>query len=542
VSFIIAQAGTKLYMLNTSGDIELLTLPTGVTLVDDRTPRFAVLAGAVALVNTPTRSLWIDGEGNVELLTIDPPTTAPTVAAGGAGSISGTIRVKYAFAIIDGDSNIIAQSPWSDPSDPVVVTNDEIDVSDLELSTNEAVNARVIARTLDNGDVYFEAFLLEDNTSTTATLDVADAGLPITPIDDEIESPPDNLEIIVEWNSRFWAKAQAGQEEADIDDILFTEESEFWNWRTSQALLAKPRGGDDFGITAFIARRDELGVGKRTKLLKVIGDDEDTFEVRDVTVGNPGAMGVGPCSHESCKVIDDIGYFLTMERGVWAWGPGGIECVSENDAQPWFTTDRFFNRSRFPFAKSRINPVGPCYELCLAAAGSDVEDRWVSYHIKKKKWLGPHLTERFLQIASAGEVADPQELIFPLLGAEDGHLYTMRPELTNDDGEAIDFDVTFRYLGDGVTSKRNWLQPSVTVRAQPSGTMQLRPVVGEIPADGAVATEQAAIDVDLTRPTTPRLRYLGPGRHFRPRFQCNELDVRAKLSGFEIEAIDIGKR
>jgi len=538
MAFAVAQGGSTLYMLSDSGELQELILPTGVTLATDRTPRFAVMNRHVIMVNTPSKTLAIDGDGLVTPMMLQTPITAPTLAAGSGTGITGDIKARVAFARLGGDLAILSMSPFGPESNVVTLTDDNIAVTAIPVSDEPEVNARVIVRNLDDGEVFFEALIIPENTSTTATLSLTDAELPEIPTDIDTDLPPgadgtDYMVLVAEWKGFLWTR---GSRAAEIDDLLFCLDGEFWKWRLADALLADPRGGDEFGITAFIKRRDEFGVGRRGRLLKVVGDDPDNFEMKEVL------PEIGPAGQEACQVIRDIGYFLTMEDGAWAWGPGGIACISDGDSHPWFTTDTYFNRARFPFAKSRVNPQGPKWEICLAAAGSEVEDRWVSYDVSKKKWLGPHLSSAFTSIGSAGTIFDGDNIKFCMFGTDDGYLQRTIPTLKADDGDAIDFDLVGKFHGDGVTAKRNWLRPSVKVLPQASGTLSLIPVVGETPVEGVAPTEQATISIALTRGQHVNLRYGGPGRFYRPRWRCNTLNVRAKLLGYELPHVDIGVR
>jgi len=538
MAFAIVQADDTLYMLSDTGGIQALTLPVGISLATDRPPRFAIMNRHVLVANTPSKTLAIDGDGLVSPMMLQAPVTAPTLAAGSGTGITGAIKARVAFARLAGDQSIIAMSPFGPESNTVTLTDDDIAVTALPVSVEPSCNARVIVRNVAGGEVFFEAIVVADNTGTTATLSLTDDELPTLPTDVDVDQPPggsgsDTMVLIAEWKGFLWGR---GSLDAEIDELVFSLDGEFWKWRLSDALLADPKGGDAFGITAFIKRRDEFGVGRRGRLLKVIGDDPDNFEMKEVLAG------IGPAGHEGCQVIRDVGYFLSMEDGAWAWGPGGVQCISDNDSHPWFTTDDFFNRALFPNAVSRINPKGPKWELCLAAAGSTVLDRWVSYDIGRKKWLGPHTSSAFTSIGAAGTVYDEDVIRFCMFGNQDGYLRRTVDTLQNDDGSAIDFDVTGKFHGDGVIAKRNWLQPSVTVKPQASGTLSLIPSVGEVPADGASATEQAAISIALTRGQHNRLRYGGAGRFYRPRWRCNTLNVRAKLLGYELPYIDIGER
>src|SRR5262245_9538228 len=479
------QARPSLYMLGDDRSIEQLTLPTGVELATDKQPRFAIMNQRVIMVHSPTHSLIIDGLGAVRKLITSAPLTAATVAAGAGTGITGSVNVMVAFATLNGDGSIRTMIPFGPVSNSVTLANQNISVTALPVSTDAEVNARVIIRNVAGGSVYFEALIVPDNSSTTATLSLTDAALPTLPTDTDTFVPPgsDNVSrarLVCEWKGALWLVSDQLDE---IDDLVFSRDGEFWKFRLEDALLAPPRGGDAFGATAFLKRRDELGVGRRGRLPKVIGSDPETFEVKEVVEAS------GPCSQEACQVIRDRAFYLTMEDGVWVWDASGAKCITEGDVHPWFTTDNYFNRSRFPYAKSRINPHGPTFDLCLATVGSDREDTWVSYHINEGKWLGPHETDAFAEIGCAGQVADEDVLKFSLFGDTEGYLWRAERTLMDDDGEAIVLEIIGKHHGNAVVAKRNWLQPSVTIKAQDSGTIELFASIGEVPANDAPPVE-----------------------------------------------------
>src|SRR5262245_33276440 len=113
MALAIIQAGSSLQRLNQDGELETLTLPTGVTLRSDIPPRWEVFDNRVVLVNTPSRPLTIDADGVVRVLTPNAPRMAPVLTGPASGSLTGTYRAKLTNRILDDDGNVIAESDYS---------------------------------------------------------------------------------------------------------------------------------------------------------------------------------------------------------------------------------------------------------------------------------------------------------------------------------------------------------------------------------------------------------------------------------------------
>ncbi len=87
--FTLLQTGNMLKTVNTDGGLSpALTLPPGVTLATNLTPRFARFKRYIVVVNTPTRPLSVGVDGVVRPLTLAPPSTPVILSAGAAGSES----------------------------------------------------------------------------------------------------------------------------------------------------------------------------------------------------------------------------------------------------------------------------------------------------------------------------------------------------------------------------------------------------------------------------------------------------------------------
>ncbi len=530
--FYIVQGGTTLYKMTTAGVATALTLPTGITLSATNRPRFAILGRVVALVNSPSKNLGIYPDGTVRPLAFKGPASSALVAAGGGTGLTGGYRVWVAFRVRDAISGkLVAESPLSPASASVTLANQNLSVTGVPVSTDAEVTSRVIYRSTAGGSTPFEWLELDGNVATAIIGDDSDAALATLPEDPAVGVPPGTidgfrLELVTAWRNRLWAKST---DPSKADYALYSDEEKVYLWNTDNFLKIKPVGQDERGVTAFMARRDELGIGKRDMLAKVVGVDETDFEI--VTV----VIGVGPVSQEACVVIEDIAYFLG-EDGVYTWDATGVKPISKERVHSWFTTDTYFNRAQFENATARYNPTLHAYELCLAAVGSSTLDRWVTYTIRDGKWWGPHKTGAFT-IAYAANLEDANDQALPVFTGTDGIIYKPQAAFTDGASTAIDFDVDTKFFsGDAPDIFHYWGMLSMITKIQASGTLTITPKVG-----GLDAAAGAAISHALTT-GRERLRRLGVGRMCQLNLRQNTNAIGAQVYGLEAGWHEVGRR
>lgn len=535
--FYLAHAGASLQLVKSDGTIVTLTLPTGVTLGDYRA-RTAVLGSHVAIVNAPSENLWLDADDNaLRRLSSQPPEAAPTLAAGAATGLTGEYNAKVSFAVKNADGDVLRESPLSPQSVPITLANTRLAYSNIPISTDTDVNCRRIYRTAAGGTVYFLAYDLDDNFTTAFDEAMSDDSLSRLPADPALGNPTgtlkgDRLTLIVAWKAHLWAVASR----FDLrDHVIFTDANKFYAWPVENDFPAYPAGEDTFGVTGFLARRDALGVLKRNRLLKIVGSTTDDFEMI-IVVEEQGCV-----APESCVVIRDAGYWLAKD-GVYKWDDSGVVCISRKNVDPWFTSDDFFNRTYFPDAIGAFNPITNCYELGLMSVGSTERDVWVSYHIDKDEWLGPHFTTAFVPTARALLISDGNDLR-PVIGGDDGYLYLQNQSGNKDvAGDGTENIITaliepkWHSLG-APNSVHYWGQLSVLSRIESAGTeMRVTAYVGRLDA-----TAQTNIVLDLTK-GRQRVRRLGVGPLCKLHFEQGQLGKRFMLYGYELPAFEVGVR
>lgn len=530
--FYLTKTASKIYVVTPAGAATEVTLPSGNSILAGRRMRAAVLDRNVVAVNGTTKALWIDPTGVAAVardMAIPTPHAAPTVAAGAAGTLSGTFNCQVAFLVKDASGDVIAHGPYGPLSDDVTVASQKIALTDIPISTHAAVNARRVSRsTTGPGSVQFEWFDIDDNTTSSFSDDLADEALSLLPVQDELGQPPSDLELIVEWKRRLWAKSRN-----DIDNLYYTGDGLFYGWAAANVVPIPPFGNDTTGINGFIRRRDELAVGRIDRIWKIIGDDPENF-ARVILV-----EGTGFAAPDANVTIRDIGYFLSND-GVYRWGPDGVASVSKEKVHGWFSTDDYFNRSEYDQAVGWWDPRFDTYNLLLCAAGTSVLNRWVAYDIPKNRWFGPHKTDAFTP-AFAALLQDANALPMATLAGTNGFLYKMNQATAADDGTAIDLDLTLRHNGRTPDIDKVFLQMSVLTKIESAGTLTITPALG-----GLNASDQSAISHDLTL-GRQRLRHISTeaqavGRILKLRLRNAELNQAVHIYGYEIPFHESGRR
>ena len=537
MAILVVQSGGSLYRMDLSaGTTTTLTLPTDVTLSTTRKPRFAVLNQWTVVVNSPTRNLAIDPEGTIRVLVPKAPTHPPLAVVGSSTGLTGDYIFKASFIITNSDGELLMESPLSSPSITLAATNDDISLSDIALSL-DTISARRIYRTLAGGSAFFHLADVEGNTNATLLDATTDAKLALLPAIPSLSSPPGTLpgirfKNIVEWKSRLWAVAD---DTALIDTVYISDTNKVYAWNNT--VTAYPTGMDASGIIAFAKRKNQLGLLKRDGLWQISGSSSSTgISVTNISVSQIAFGKAGCIAPDSVVTINDKAYWLGKD-GVYEWSDNGVRNVTIDTVGPWFTSDTYFNRSRFVNAFAKYNELRDTYDLHLANAGDSTENRWVSLNLKTGGWYGPHVTAAFTPTHAASCV-DTNNLPMVLVGGSDGVVYTGNSANFRDGAAtAIDFDVYGPWHGlDAPDIEHFWGELSMLSRVEAAGTLTITPTVGRLNSSAG-----AAISHDLTL-GRERLRRLGAGALCRLRLRHNTVNQGVSVFGYEFSVHELGRR
>lgn len=520
--FYILQGGSSLQSMTTAGVLTTLTLPTGVLLDSTKRPRFATFNRYVVLVNSPTRPITVDTEGNVRLLCPRPPRTRLDLSGATAGTLSGTFLAKQSFLVQDTDGNLIAESELGPATTAVTISSKMLKAAAIDLST-DTVSASRLYRSTTNGTTYFPWVDVDGNTQTSVEDDLSDAGLQLVAAP-TLGTPPSNLTLIAEYRARLW-----GVSATEIDTLRFTDASKMYSWPSTFGLTIGRPGSDDRGITGLISRREFLAVGRQDVLFQITGNSSADF--RPVKLKE----NVGIEAPDSVVVYRDTAYWLAKD-GVYSWGDEGIKCLSDGKVRSWFTNDVTFNRSEFKNAVATIDPVTKKYRLLLAAVSQTTLNRWVEYDLEHGTWWGPHLTSGFTPSWTA-TLIDGDNLQIPVFGSTNGFIWKDQSTRTDDTATGIALDVLTKFHDMQTPDIQKYFgQLALISKIQSAGTLTITPYVG-----GLDASAGTAISADMTL-GRERLRRLGTGRFVQLNLTNSTAAQDQELYGYELEFSELGRR
>jgi hypothetical protein len=304
-------------------------------------------------------------------------------------------------------------------------------------------------------------------------------------------------------------------------------------------LAAQPRGTDKEGIIGFLPRKNELGLVKRDGVWQVVGTSPTNYRVVQIAGGDKRAPGFGGgVATDGCIVVNNTGYWLGKD-GIYEWSDSGINNITKDKVNAWFTTDTYFNRSRFPQAFAGYNSQQDMVYFHLAAAGSSSEDRWIGWSRRNKQWYGPHKTDLFTPNATM-LVEDSNNLPALLVGGTNGVIYKAnRSTRTDGASTAIDMDVVGKAHDENSPDiEKYWGEMSVLSKKEASGSVTITPSFGD---DVDTLTASTALTHDLTT-GRERLARLGQGGVMQLRFQQATAGVDTTLLGYEVPNHELGRR
>lgn len=520
----IIQGGSTLKRMTTAGALTSLTLPTNITLDSTKRLRGTVLNNLVILVNSPSENLTIDRFDVVRPLVLPPPATPPVLSAASGGTLTGTFASWLTFIVKDYLGNLISESGFSATSASQAVASEWLKATlPIAPASVTGLGRRVYRSTTGPGTTKFQWIDVDDNTQTAVQDDLSDTGLALIAAPTDLGAPP-KFEIVATWKDRLWGKSTEAP-----DTLYYSGINKPYGFPGANTIPVPPLKNDTTGITGFIPRKNDLGVGKKNSLHRITSSGNNVF----TRVTEAEAIGIW--ATDSVQVINDVGYFLGNPFGVYSWG-SNVTNVSNPKVKAWFETDTYFNRARFDQAIGMYDPSSHSYVLLLSAAGSTDLDRWIQYDIANDTWWGPHKTAAFTPTYCT-TLRDANEIAIATFGGSDGKLY--KPQATKTDGAAtaIDFDVTTNFVSAGTPNVlKLWLQPVMRTKIQASGTLTITPTVGDTDASAGTA-----ISHDLTT-GSETLRRLGKGELCQLRLQQATNAVGVVVYGVEVPFNEIGYR
>ena len=213
---LIAVLNDTAYSINTS-DGSATSLGTG--LGADDVPKFArmsdtmfIASGGSAAIKTWDGSTWASAGGTQP--------SAPSLAAGSAGDLNGQYRMKVVYIQSDDSEGI-----GSPASDPVLLENEQLAVSSIPTGPGGTKARKLYLTGGDNPGIYYFAHMLDGNSATSVTLDIAESDYVVN---EELirhgDAPPTGLRVLSQARGRmFYANKDGARNSIYPSDLGLPE-------------------------------------------------------------------------------------------------------------------------------------------------------------------------------------------------------------------------------------------------------------------------------------------------------------------------------
>lgn len=347
----------------------------------------------------------------VSLMGLDAPTAAPTAAdSGTAGNLNGTYTWKVTFVSPTMESN------GSPASNTLTVTNKQVTLTNIPVSSDPQVTARRIYRTLAGGTIYKFVGQIPDNTTTTFTDNVADSALGADiPID---KDPPPAGKIAEVFKNRVWMAGVPGFPRR----LFFSEYFEPEAWPPTFYVDLPLDQGDE--ITGLKVLGEVLVVYGHNRPLVILGESPFDFVVRR-TFANTGAE-----SNRAIVAVENTHIFLSR-FGIYAFD-GAIARLLTDDITPTF---RDLDSTKFHQAAAVYNDPKKRVHFALyipefAALNETTNTGELLYDLRTGSWTMS--TKKIGFYIPATGPGDKSELYFT--SPSTGFLYKTDPDAITFDG------------------------------------------------------------------------------------------------------------
>jgi hypothetical protein len=223
---------------------------------------------------------------------VPPPASAPTLAA----AASGVMDAGNYYVVCTFFNNVTEAESNASPVSAVVTlgANGKITVTDIPISSNYQVNSRRLYVTVvGQQGQYFLALTINDNFTTTATINITQANLGRA-VDVNNGLPPGGAKYIEIFNERMWV--------TDGVDIYFSEDGLPESFGPFSVISVGKNDG--FTVNGLKSFNERLLIGKSRGIYYITGFDEQTFQLRQLSERH------GVMSHHSMAVSENLCFWF----------------------------------------------------------------------------------------------------------------------------------------------------------------------------------------------------------------------------------------
>lgn len=247
------------------------------------------------------------------------PASAPTLAVGAAGLLTGTYYYKVTYEYGTGGRG---ESNPSVASASVAPTADQVDLSAIPTG-GTGVTKRHLYRTRANDTVYYFVTTISDNTTTTYSDNTSDSALGDELLDDN-SSPPNARYMAFNKGIMFYAGNPAARKRLYWSKIGYPEQVPTDNY------LDVPVEGDE--ITGLAILNDGLVVFTNKSFYVLYGASNSSFRFK------VSDAGTGCTAPDSIAVYGNAAYALYHHRAFRTFG-GPPDWLSDNIENDWLPSN-----------------------------------------------------------------------------------------------------------------------------------------------------------------------------------------------------------
>lgn len=348
-------------------------------------------------------------------LGINAPTTAPTVAAGAAGSLAGDYQAVVTFYR---SGNYPCESNPSPESATVTLASQQISLTNIPTSADPKVNARRIYLTTAGGAKFYWVTDILDNSTTSLSIDTDDDTILGG---DEVSydrHPPPAGKYLEVWDNRLWV---GGVEDYPYM-VMYTNAGTSEEMASTNFLQFRvPRSETMMQIKAF---GDRLFVFFETKIFRIDKIGASMYDIEELP------QNIGCAASWSVAVCDKFMCWLS-EFGIEVFN--GNECFRPIVSRYVKTTLSTLNRNFIQRVAGGHHFDNGEYWLAIPTGSNEEPDKVIVFRYLEKSFTVYAFPAGLTYLTS---ISLRQEGLVFLTGTDDGYVY-IQDSGYDDDGAPI---------------------------------------------------------------------------------------------------------
>lgn len=349
-------------------------------------------------------------------LGIEAPASAPTLAEGSGGSLTGTFRYVITYLR---SGNYQAESNPSSESSPITVTAKKINLSAIPVSSDPKVDKKEIYRTTEGGAIFFWVAEIDHDVTTYEDN--------ITELGDQVsyDRYPPPIAICAEvWDDKVWLVPKSDRNQLQFTNTGYAEEMAYDN-------IIQVKGKDSDEIMMIKAYQDSLHSLKHRSIWRLDKIGESSYELTKLPFSTgtdaPATVAVGG------------GFMMWLsKRGIEIFNGQSVLDPPISNLIP--KTMASINQAEIAKAFGEINEKEGEYWLAVPTGISTEPDLIIIFDYLRGKIDRYEFAKNF---SAMHNIRDANSKLQFITGSSDGNLYIQESGYT-DDGTTIEAEFMTR--------------------------------------------------------------------------------------------------